>query len=390
MGSSRWYTPAALGLRAGLSAPLLQPVPDDAPLALLRRQPWRFDLAMAVRLLETLDPGCVPVGTGAFPSREVVRFRQDPDFSTAPAAVAALHDPPDGQRQAQLLIRDGTLLGADGVLPYVYAAWIRELDRQGLAAPRAFLDLLQHRLTAVAVRAQRQMRPGLSGQPPERVAMTRWALSTLGLGLEATRNRLTVPDALVLRQAPLFLGRARSAVGLERAVTDLMRSRPNGRSGAVSARLTPFVGGWHPLPQRFRSRLGDVWGQGGDNIRLGTTTQGGTAVLGRRVYDPAAAVQLDIGPLSLERFVSLLPLPEAPADGDWRRLTDLVRFYLVSPLTVRVRLTLAPQQRPPLRLGAPLARLGWSSWLTAGRPARQPADHQVVLTLPQVWAEEAV
>ena len=387
MGTSRWYTPAALGALPGLPARLSDPLPDAAPLALLRRQPWRFDLAMAVRLLEHLEDGCVPVGTGAFPSREVIRFRQDTEFSTAPAAVTAVYDPQPGIPQMRVQVRAGTLLGADGVLPYVYAAWIRELARQGETAPRAFLDMLQHRLTSVSVRAQRQMRPGLSGAPPERVAMTRWALSALGLGSDGTHGRLAVPDALILRQAPLFLGRSRSAVGLERAVTDLLRGRPNGRCAPLSARLTPFQGGWNRLPERFRTRLGDVWGTGGQNHGLGTASQAGTAVLGRRVYDPSDGVILDIGLLSLERLFGLLPLPGA---AEWQRLIDLVRFYLVRPLTVQVRLTLAPQQCPPLRLGSPLARLGWATWLTAGRREGQaPAvPAPVALTLPQVWAED--
>ena len=83
------------------------------------------------------------------------------------------------------------------------------------------------------------------------------------------------------------------------------------------------------------------------------------AVLGDRVWDQQAAIELRLGPLTLRQLLAFLPNGSA-----YPALSGLVRFYLGDEVECRLRLTLAGAEVPPLILGgAGDARLGWSARL---------------------------
>lgn len=333
----------------------------------LRRDPQHFALLQAVRLLEMSMPGAVPVGEGFDPRREAVRLRGSLQQSFPASDVAGL-EPGQGGEPPALVSAFLGLGGAFGPLPPPLSELGLERQRRGDTGIRDFLDLFNHRLLSLFVRAKRAHRPALQPGRPEdtRFATLLWALlglATPGLRQSLARTpraRLGGQDRALLACAGLLNQRPVSAHAVERALAYAL---------AVPVRVVPFVGRWLRLDDDQTTRLGPA---GGRNTALG-----GGAVLGSRVWDQSAAIRVELGPLTLRQMLRLLP-----QSSGWRALNALLAHALGGSVEVEARLHLPPRQVPVSRLSAlhpnRSARLGWTSWL--GVRPRQVAG-EVVLQL---------
>jgi hypothetical protein len=80
-------------------------------------------------------------------------------------------------------------------------------------------------------------------------------------------------------------------------------------------------------------------------------------MLGTRVWDQHASIEIQLGPLGLEDFKSFLP-----TESRFAVLCDLVRFYLRDEFDFNVRLILEAAEIPMVDLNMQPA-LSWMSWL---------------------------
>jgi type VI secretion system protein ImpH len=102
-------------------------------------------------------------------------------------------------------------------------------------------------------------------------------------------------------------------------------------------------------------------------------------VVGRRVFQPSQKFRVELGPLPLATFQSLLP-----GTAGLEELEELVSGYAAPELAWDLRLRLAPRQRPDFRLGKE-GRLGRNIWLgrradeRAGAKSGAPREEEVIL-----------
>lgn len=316
----------------------------------LIRHPDRFDFFQAVRQLETWLDAEVSVGEGVMPSKEAVRFRSNVGFGFPANEIESVRPPRGSEEPAEMLVNFLGLAGFQGPLP----DWVTELivDRAAYkdTVLRDFLDIFNHRLVSLMYRAKRKYRPALEDRSPERTRSGRSLFSLVGLGTPGLARRMGVPDRALLPYGGMLTAKQRSQVGLERMLSDYFR---------VPVEIQPFRDRWLTLDERDVTRLGPT----GRNQRLGRG-----AVLGRRVLDRTAGFEVALGPLTLREFLDLLPTGQR-----FRSLGSLTRYYVGEELDFRVRLRLAKEQVPELRLGrAGDTRLGWSARLEEPRAVSRP------------------
>lgn len=317
---------------------------------LLTRHPDRFDFFQAVTLLERwLEPEA-SVGEGVMPGKEAVHFRSNVGFGFPANEIESIRPPRGAGEPAEMVVNFLGLAGFQGPLP----DWVTELivDREAYkdTALRDFLDLFNHRLVSLMYRAKRKYRPALENRSPEATRPGRSLFALTGLGTPGLASRMGVPDRALLPYVGLLTANQRSQIGLERILSDYFR---------VPVEVRPFQDRWLTLDERDVTRLGVT----GQNQRLGRG-----AVLGRRVLDRAASFDLALGPLTLREFLDLLPTGQR-----FRSLGSLTRFYVGEEQDFRVRLKLAREQVPELRLGrAGDTRLGWSARLEDPRGPSRP------------------
>lgn len=330
----------------------------------LYRDASRFTFLQAVRLLEELESRRRPrrkgPGETGHHEDELVLFRHKVRLDSPPTDVEALaHDEPS-QRPVMTTNVIG-LAGVLGPLPLNVTEQLFAEARHGRRAFADFLDIFNHRLISLLYRARRKYRPALDSNTPADGRVARVLASILGLGTRSLRGRVLgdgSKDHALLTYAGLFAERYRSPAGLERILSDYF---------GVPAALETFKGHWDALEPEDRTAIGSVRGR--------NHTLGATALVGKRVWNPAARFEVRLGPLDLTRFRAFLP----PANDAWPRLVALVRFYARDELDFDARLVLRREQIPSLHLRARGgdAYLGWTTWLHRRTPERDDAQVQL-------------
>lgn len=310
--------------------------------------PQGFNLFQAISLLES-SAAAGPASAHA-QMDDVVRLGGWVTLSFEASDIRSITSPaPTGE---PFLLRTPvlSLAGAGGPLPQPFTELLLERQAKRDHAMADFLDIFNHRFLAFLYRSRRKHHIALNrGNPSQSsLASTLDALSALG-----HRSGVRAPDhsAQWLRHAGLFGGAPRSMTGLVAILRDRLNAEVHG---------TQFRGAWLALESDALSSLRTRGPQ--RRTRLGQA-----AVLGRRVWDQGAGLQLDFTRLDLARLQSLLPGGKDHLLTQW-----LVRRYVPQHMDVRVVLHRSPGgAQPSLVGGATPMRLGWTSWL-AGRNHPRP------------------
>jgi type VI secretion system protein ImpH len=275
------------------------------------------------------------------------------------------------------------LTGPSGVLPLHYTELLLHLDRDVRGperyALRAWLDLFNHRLVSLFVRAWEKYRfpvayerAGAAGLDP----FTQALFSLVGLGSPGLRGRLAVrvpaavagqrpavlarvDDLALLHYGGLLAARGRSAVGLQALLQDYF---------GVPVEVQQFRGRWLRLEPADQSRLEPAGA---------ACTLGVNAVAGERVWDVQSKVRLRLGPLSYAQFTELLPDRSPVARRKALFLVaQLTRLYLGPELDFEIQLVLRAREVPDGRLasGPAASRLGWDGWVQTRPPGQDAGD----------------
>jgi type VI secretion system protein ImpH len=333
---------------------------------LLELDPGRFDFYQAVRILERAQPSKSPVATVSNAAQEAVRFRASLASAFPSSDLDAFTAPAEAGQPPALSVNFMGLAGGFGPLPPPITQLLQARRRHHDLAAIDFLDLFQHRLIGLMMRSRRAHRPALQPGAPHQTAFAHYLLSLLGLGTAG------MTTSLGRRPQPRLDGLERSLLHL----TGLLNQRPVSLHAlevllaqhfGVTVRGIPLQGRWLALEPGDVSLIG----RGGGNNRLGQ------AVLGKRIWEPAAGITLEFGPLDISRFRSLLP------GGDAHQpMRRLLGYGLGGTIAVDAKLLLRAPDVPAARLGRQTGTtLGWTSWL-GRRKSTQPAP--VTLRLGEV------
>ena len=317
------------------------------PLALadrLRQAPHRFDGLQALRLLEL---GAGQFGSEALPQEEPGQIAAAQGMMFAAAPVARVEP-------ARALIAFLGLTGPLGVLPQSYTELAQHAERHRNRALAAFLDVFNHRLAGLFLRAAEKYRLALlvqrSASVPEASCahdpVSEAMLSLAGYGTPHLRGRSVFNEEVVLFYAGLFAMRNRPAVALQSIVADYL---------GCPAKIEQFSGRWMPLAAAEQTRAPRA-GEPPSFSRLGVDT-----VAGARTWDVQGHFRIVIGPVDYEQVLEL-----APDTPKLRRLIALVRAYAGPDLGFDLQIILRRESVPTLRfdpaMGPGAPRLGWNSW----------------------------
>jgi len=340
----------------------------------LVEDPHRHEFFQAVRMLERWLADDESQGRSDAWARRL-RFRNSLSQSFAPSQIAELkvvrrdgdapNDPAtrdpvgapsaDAVERLELTPAFMGLLGVQGALPMFYTdtlahreAFLR--DR----APRAFLDIFQHRAVALFYQAWRKHRLPLQYERDRRRHFLPQVLALAGLGQPALQGRLQardggVADDTLAHFAGALQQRPTSASTIVRVLQ---------RYFDVPVRLESFVGRWFNLPTSSQTTLG-----------LGQAVLGHSAVVGERVWQRDLRVRLTLGPMPADRFERFLP--GGPGE---KALRELLSLFTGVAFEYEVRLSLRAADVRAARLAegdSPAgARLGWDAFLLS-QPATE-------------------
>lgn len=327
---------------------------ERALLARLLEEPWAFDFFQAVNVLQRLAPERAAIGGFADPREESVRLTTASRVAFPASELQGLDATASPPR---MTVNFMGLTGPQGALPLAYSLYAAERVRAGDTALKEFLGLFDHRMLSLFYRAWEKTHPDVT-HGGDRDWMTRHLLDLIGLGGEAMRDRLPIPDDALLFYAGILALPTRPAAALEQLLGDYF---------GVPVAVEQFVGAWYALDGGAQTALGDE-SSGAAPLGLG-------AVAGDEIWDQQSRVRVRLGPLTRREYDAFLPGGSAHEP-----LRALTRFYANDLIDFEIQLVLDRDAVPAVRLGDDAALpLGWCTWLRTQPMDRDPEDAMFTL-----------
>ncbi len=315
----------------------------------LRREPYKFEFYQAMRLLECAHPDRPRLGESKRAAEDAVRLGQEPSLAFAPSSVASFEQTAEGRDR--LVVHFLGLLGPNGPLPLHLTEYVRDRVRNSRDRTLAsFLDVFHHRILSLLYRAVAEARPAVALDRPEDDSFAIRVGSLIGIGQPALRDRDALPDRAKQYYASHLVRHARNREGLLSMLKDYL---------GLPVEIEEFVGDWLELPSNALLRLGA-------DPELGVL--GESFSIGSRVWECQHGFRIIVGPVKLADFNRLLPRG-ASLPG----LVALVRNYVGDEFAWDLQLILRKEEVPAFRLGGS-GRLGYTTWIHAKPPAKNPND----------------
>ncbi len=318
---------------------------------LLDNEPFCFEFFQAVRLLMRMSPERQVVGRFTNPADEVVRFGATPSVAFPASQIQQLERPANAPAQMQVNFMG--LTGPSGVLPLMYSQMVLERLRERDRTLRDFYDIFNHRMISLFYQAWEKYRFPIPYERGELDPFSYHLLALLGLGTPGLQDRQAVTDDALLFYSGLLAMHTRSVTALRQVLSEYFE---------VPVEVEQFVGAWYPVEVESQCALGDGLTYS-ERLGLG-------AVVGDEVWDQQSRVRIQLGPLSLERYLEFLPGGDA-----YRHLKALASFFAGEEFDVEVQLILKRKEVPVCELEPEDGQqLGWTSWIKSADFRRDPGD----------------
>lgn len=320
-------------------------------------EPYRFDFFQAVRLFEKLFPERKPVGGGALPADEAVRFRSRVAFDFPSSEIHEIKQTVDestDHERIEIFVNFMGMVGISGVLPTHYTELTFDRIRHRDTALWSFLDIFTHRAVSLFFRAWEKYRfPAAYERGNDR--FTEFLFSFTGLGTPGLLGKMHLGDESLLPYAGLIAQRPHSRKAMESMLSDYF---------STNVEISQFKGQW------IRLDAGDTSFLGKRNSALGVNSIAGT-----QIWDQQSKFRVRLGPLSFSQFSAFLKNGSAN-----KTIMSIVRFMVGDEFDFDLQLLLHARQVPSTILTTRAVRkpmLGWTSFLKT-KPFEQ-VDDQVIL-----------
>lgn len=252
-------------------------------------------------------------------------------------------------QQISMFVNFLNILGLYGPLPDIYSELILDQKRinHNTKIPE-FLDIFTHRLISIFYQSYRrgQVHSGSTKIKDNYISTILYHLSGL-VFFEKENTEENIYDFDVQKLLPLF---------------NLFWS--NTKS---STNFQTLINSYFNCPVKIKQSQGDwIYPDKSDLSYLGKkfTVLGRNLILGHRMFDPSVYIELTLGPLNWEEYMSFLP----PLNQNFETLKQLCHYYLGPETKVRIFLELLPHCSSPLCLGKQTF-LGFNTWLTTNTEA---------------------
>lgn len=334
----------------------------------LKTSPRAFGFFQAIMLLSRSTKGTMEPGEGNDQRAESVFIQSWPSMVRSATDIRSLVSTDDDELKPphEMQVSFMGLYGLSAPTPAYFWDYVQSHPDSAL---RDFLDIFNSRAIGLFFQAWKRYRWPLLYKGGMADPMTRRTMSLLGLGTEKEPHSGDLEDDSFDTDRPILA---------EHQALNIfpIRHRLLSYAGFLSQHTRPPCNLESVLISYFSDNLGenapieveenvfqwaylspvDLNSLGKANSRTGVAQ---AFIAGSRVPDRMGAYRIHLGPLSIERFLSLLPDQQA-----FGMLNELARLASPFGMEFDVDLKLRAEEVPDWRLGSAggPGRLGWTTW----------------------------
>lgn len=302
-----------------------------------------FSFIQAMRLLRLLGASPdIPNDPADHGSTVPVRIRPNLSLAFPPADIVSIEEKPGDEPGYVMTANFLGLYGPSSPLPTFYTEELIEEANADGSVSRDFLDTFNHRIFFFFYRCFLKYNLSSLVIDEDDADVIERLLCLIGIGPPGHRDELEMAFQLC-RYMGLISQYSHSALALENLLRDAL--------GGVPVEIIQCVRTIEKIPAKRRALLGQA------NCTLGMD-----CTIGSEIVDRTGKILVRIGPLTLDKFNSLLP-----GNPDYQRLAVITEFFAHDPLVYDVELILAQGECRPICLGGPqMSRLGLDTWVFSG------------------------
>jgi type VI secretion system protein ImpH len=306
-------------------------------------EPHNFEFHQAVRLIECMKPGAVPLGEGIDPGREALRIKAHVTFGFPASEIEAL----ENKRLSTTLFINFVSIGSrQGPLAETYSETLIERAREKDTGFRDFLDIFNHRLASLWYRLRKKSLLGLVQTAPGNSPLGKTILHTSGASNAHLLKKSPLGIDFFIAAQRLLWPSVRSKEGLKVMLENYFKEKVN---------LVEFQGGWNYAREEDITRIGNKSGQ---HNKLGATT-----VVGNKSWQQDKSVIIEVGPVSWEKYQQLVVFKNS---SEFLTLKEAIYVYLGRMMEVTLNIKLKAKETQPVKLSNPYL-LGQSTWLNCDK-----------------------
>jgi len=308
----------------------------------LLKEGHSFSFFQVIRLLRLLDPKPLdPQKQEPFRSQQI-SIRPDLSLAFPAADVAKVENPSPEMGAFEVTATFLGLYGSSSPLPTFYSEDLIDETIAAESVTRDFIDIISCRLFSLFFRCWTKYRQYLKVAEEKSPQDLERLYCLVGLGEKKLQEEALEPYRL-LRYIGLFTQFPRSALGLQTLLRDGL--------GGLDVKIISCLKRRARIPPDQCSVLGSS-----------TCILGENSFLGQEIEDRTGKFRIQIGPIDLEQFYSLLP-----GNQNHQKLAFFTQFYLTDSLIYDLELILAEGEVRTTCLGADKwSRLGLDTWVFSG------------------------
>lgn len=322
------------------------------------------DFFSFLRTVEALAKDKPRIGSSNSLRDELIEFKQPAHLEFASSTVASILPLPERKNGGPLASLEAYFLGLsgpNGALPYAMTDYILS-RKNGLAHPDRviegrrdttlnrrdtslfdFLNIFNHRFLSYFYRSWSSARKTTDYDRPDE-SRFKGFLGALSGGIT---ERTGIQNTSHQYFSGHFSNKSRHPEGLGKILSDYLD---------CSVSIVENVGHWITCDTSDELSLGQLGGAGAPSLGEGI-------IMGSRIWDRQLRFDINIGPISFEKFQSYVPLSSGVESEIVKQIKHIVSLYTDRVYFCVANISLDKHEIPPPCLGGGQFRLGIDSWV---------------------------
>ena len=313
---------------------------------------YGYEFFQAVRIIESICKNKPCIGTTLHPHSEIVNFKQNPSLRTQTSDVKRCRFNIK-ESKIELTTNFLGLLGTNGIMPYFFTEELLSQMKSKNFAMLDFLNIFYNRMISFLYRAWAINNQTVSYEKGRNDYISKYLYSIIGYNYDSFNKNSSLSYDFKLYFAAHFARAEQSVESLCSIIREYFK---------VNAEVEEFFQQWIDIPQEAKTEF---------KYNNSSGILGRNTFIGDKAWNCTVKFKLVIGPMSIERYNSLLP-----GNVGFIQLKEILNLCSPVELYCDLVYVLKADEIPSLSTDN-CSQLGYNSWLITEKPKKDQENFYI-------------